>query len=117
MFNKLVKFIHINIGKKLGCKITDRYAFRGRALTLSLSLSLSVARWYNPQYTLQKPQDIRVFYPFLNYGYKYFVVNAVKKLFDVAFQNKARSPTVFAHRPSRACQSQNSLMRPVTDTA
>ncbi len=42
MFHKLIKFIHIDVREKLGCKIADRYSFFLARRVYSLSLELAL---------------------------------------------------------------------------
>ncbi|KKS34321.1 MAG: hypothetical protein UU95_C0014G0001, partial [Parcubacteria group bacterium GW2011_GWC2_42_12] len=99
MFHKLIKLIHINIGKKLGCKVANGNTFpHARIYSLSLSLSDWRGR-VTPNNGLREPHRVFILYPFPENFKENFVVHAIKKFFDIALKNKTIPRAVSRDRP------------------
>lgn len=88
--------------------------FRGPAFTLSLSLD-----WHGVALDdlFKKPDHIFVFNPPLKNIKEDFVVYAVKKFLNVAFQNKACPRAVLRDSAGRIFQNADSFMRSVSRAA
>ncbi len=118
MFNKLIKFIEIDVGKKLGGQIANWYSDFAGIFTLSLSLSLSLV---NARVTLdncsQEPHRIWVFNLSTENLQQNCVVDALKEFLDVAFKNVARAVVVPARLAQHFLDRFYSSVRPSTQPA
>lgn len=113
MLYKLVKFVHINIREKLRSKVADRYSFaRTRVHSLSLSNWRRIA--FNNRF--KKPHRVFVLNFLFKNKKKSFVVHAVKKFLDVAFQNKTLVSHIFRYRSHHTLQKINAFVRAKTDS-
>lgn len=89
LFHKLIELIHIRVGEKLRSEITNGKPFLGK--------EIGIPTRETSNYFFQKPQSIWVLNLLSQDLEKDSVINGVKKLFNVAFQNITRASVISGH--------------------
>ncbi len=101
-FHELIKFVHVDIRKKLGCQIADRNALRTEKIGITAGKAFDDS--------LQKPYHLRIFDFSLEKHEQNFVINTVKKLLHITFQYIAWPSVVSRYFSDHVCHSENALM-------
>ena len=108
MFNKLIKFIHVNIGKNLRCKIANWYTSSIKRFgLLAIKLSMISRKSFMTFFILNS---------FFENAYKNIVVDRIKKLFNVAFQGITLTSIIFTYGSNHLCNLFHSFVRSLTNT-
>jgi len=125
LFHKLIKLVHVYIGKKLGCEVPNWYSFPREEVRLATNES------FNDFF--KKPQCVGICNLYLKHCSQNSVVNSVKKLFDIAFKCVAMSRVVgafltehfrnavytlmcsFSYSAREGCWNESRLENPIQD--
>lgn len=107
--HKLIKLIHVDIGKQLRCQITNRESFPCKQIRRLSCKALN--------YFLHKPQRVRIFnFPSQEFNQN-SVIDAIKKLSYITFK-RVRGPNVVSrYFPKHFIQDLNTLMSSFSNTA
>lgn len=116
MFQKLITFVHIDIGKKLAREIADGQPFLQCISTLSLSLS-QARRFVTPNHFSHKPARIRIDYSFFENAEQNVVVDAVEELPYIAFKCIAWLHAILTHSAKHLREYRDTFMSTLTNAA
>ncbi|MEN9621909.1 MAG: hypothetical protein RLZZ67_343 [Candidatus Parcubacteria bacterium] len=118
MLNKLIKLVHINIGKNLRSQVADGHPFAVRRKKRQrLTLSQSAAHSVTLNNLFQKRNRLLIF-NFLNKDiFQYLMVDGVKKFSDVAFQGVAWTCVISTRRAKHVDNFLHAFVGTFVDTA
>jgi len=106
MFNELVKFVHINVSKKLGGEIPYRRAFQP---------FVAEFRRKTAENNFYKPHRIWVFDSPIDNAEHYFMINGRKELPDITFEHEA-FPMRLEHFLGKGRETLYTLVRSLADS-
>jgi len=109
VFNELVEFVHVNVGKQLRSEIADRQAVTTKECRLSNRKA--------SDNLLHKTHGLRINYPLLENCQQNFVINRIKKLPHVALEYEARPRIISALPPDHTFGGQHTFVRTFADAA
>ncbi|HEY4516407.1 MAG TPA: hypothetical protein VJG64_00510 [Candidatus Paceibacterota bacterium] len=109
LFNKLVKLVHVHVGKELRSQIADGHASRVKEVRAA---GLKAVNDF-----FQQLHYFRILDPPRQYCKQYLVIDAVKKLPDIALQGITLSCAVAAHSAKHLRQSPHAPVRALANAA
>ena len=117
MLNKLVKLVHIDIGKNLRSQIAERYPFIKKRECFTLSRKRADIRGITSHNFFYQSHQVNIFNFYSKNREKSYVVNRIKEFPHIAFQCIAWMRIVFAHHSNHVRYFFHSFMCSFTDSA
>ena len=108
LFHKLIKLIHVDIGKKLRCQITNRESFSNE------KIGRFSGKTFNDFF--HKPHRVGIFYFSTQKLDQNGMVNAIKKLSYVALERISCPGIIFRSSSEHCIQNTNALMCSFSNT-